>query len=214
MLSVSFQLNRALILGLLASSSLVLGGCQQVIKKPTANSVTLAPTETEVTDTTQAIEKISQNQAFHLQGKIGVKTPQQSGSAFFTWAQQQDEFDIELSGILGVGKTQISGTPGEVILNSAKTGLIRAETPEELLARATGWQAPITHLVDWVQGQSASNNAQMRKDDSGRPIQLDEDGWNVEFSYNAAAQLPNKLILKQALESGKENRITMIIQNR
>ena len=57
---------------------------------------------------------------FNLQGKIGVRTPQQSGSAFFTWAQQQDEFDIELTGILGVGKTQIQGKPGEVTLNSAK----------------------------------------------------------------------------------------------
>ncbi len=34
--------------------------------------------------------------------------------------RQQDKFDIELSGILGVGKTQISGKPGQVHLNSAK----------------------------------------------------------------------------------------------
>ena len=31
--------------------------------------------------------------------------PQQTGSAFFTWIQQQDNFDIELSGILGVENT-------------------------------------------------------------------------------------------------------------
>ena len=59
----------------------------------------------------------------------------------FTWVQQQEEFDIELTGILGAGKTQISGTPGQVTLNSAKTGLIKAATAEELLQRATGWQA-------------------------------------------------------------------------
>ena len=60
---------------------------------------------------------------------------------------------------LGVGKTQISGTPGQVTLNSAKTGLIQAATPEELLQRATGWQAPITHLVDWVQAKPATTQA-------------------------------------------------------
>ena len=151
---------------------------------------------------------------FNLQGKIGVKTPQQSGSAFFTWQQQQQQFDIELSGILGVGKTQITGHPGQVILNSAKTGTITATSPEELLERATGWQAPITHLVDWVQAKTTSSTAQTQKDTLNRLSQIIEEGWTVNLSYNDNATLPNKLILQQQLESGKENRITMVIQNR
>ena len=185
-------------LSLMAVSSLALTGCQQFIQpqeQPPASSIE-APDQ------------------FNLQGKIGVRTPQQSGSAFFTWAQEQDDFDIELSGILGVGKTQISGKPGEVTLNSAKTGLISAETPEELLERATGWQAPITHLVKWVQAKPATPQAQLNKDESGRIAQIQEDGWQVDLSYADSAALPNKLILKQALETGKENRITMVIQNR
>ncbi|OTG92025.1 lipoprotein insertase outer membrane protein LolB [Acinetobacter sp. ANC 3813] len=185
-------------LSLMAVSSLALTGCQQYIKpqeQPPASGIE-APDQ------------------FNLQGKIGVRTPQQSGSAFFTWAQEQQDFDIELSGILGVGKTQISGKAGEVTLNSAKTGLVSAATPEELLERATGWQAPITHLVKWVQAKPATQQAQLNKDDSGRIAQIQEDGWQVDLSYADSATLPNKLILKQALETGKENRITMVIQNR
>ena len=183
---------------LMATSTLVLTGCQRYTQ-PQAPSVSEVPAAAN---------------NFSLQGKIGVKTPGQSGSAFFTWVQQQDEFDIELSGILGVGKTQISGTPGQVTLNSAKTGLIQAATPEELLQRATGWQAPITHLVDWVQAKPATTQAKISKDGQNRPIQFVEDGWTVDLSYNDQAQLPNKLILKQTFESGQENRITMVIQNR
>ncbi|WP_445660225.1 lipoprotein insertase outer membrane protein LolB [Acinetobacter sp. F16] len=183
---------------LIATSTLVLTGCQRYTQ-PQAPSVSQTP-------------EAANN--FSLQGKIGVKTPGQSGSAFFTWVQQQDEFDIELSGILGVGKTQISGTPGQVTLNSAKTGLIQAATPEELLQRATGWQAPITHLVDWVQAKPATTQAKISKDGQNRPIQFVEDGWTVDLSYNDQAQLPNKLVLKQTFESAQENRITMVIQNR
>ena len=178
-------------------SILVLTGCQPFVQKPANIS--------------QQVE--AENQ-FNLQGKIGVRTPQQSGSAFFTWVQQQQQFDIELSGILGVGKTQISGQPGQVTLNSAKTGLIYAESPEELLERATGWQAPITHLIDWVQARPATVDAQIQKDSQQRPTQFIEDDWTVDLSYNDNAPLPNRLILKQALESGQENRITMLIQNR
>ena len=184
-------------LTLFATSSLMLTGCQPFVQKPANIS--------------QQVE--AENQ-FNLQGKIGVRTPQQSGSAFFTWVQQQQQFDIELSGILGVGKTQISGQPGQVTLNSAKTGLIYAESPEELLEQATGWQAPITHLVDWVQARPATVNAQIQKDPQQRPTQFIEDGWTVDLSYNDSASLPNRLILKQGLESGQENRITMLIQNR
>ena len=168
-------------------------------------------TQSRATSSTQSPQVANQ---FNLQGKIGVKTPQQSGSAFFTWQQNQEQYDIELSGILGVGKTQISGQPGQVTLNSAKTGTITAESPEELLERATGWQAPITNLVDWVQAKTTSDTAKTEKDTQNRLAQIIEDGWAVNLSYNDVATLPNKLILQQQLESGKENRITMVIQNR
>jgi outer membrane lipoprotein LolB len=175
---------------------LAMTGCQTLTQKPA------------LTTPSQGVNQ------FNLQGKIGVKTPEQSGSAFFTWVQEQEKFDIELSGILGIGKTQITGQPGQVKLNSAKTGEITAATPEELLKRATGWQAPITHIVNWVQAKPATLNAKIEKDDQKRISQINEDGWNVNLSYNGNANLPNKLILQQQLESGKENRITMVIQNR
>lgn len=114
----------------------------------------------------------------------------------FTWVQQQEEFDIELTGILGAGKTQISGTPGQVTLNSAKTGLIKAATAEELLQRATGWQAPISHLVDWVQARPATQSAQIQKDSSQRISQIIEQGWTVDLSYNQQATVPKPLDFK------------------
>lgn len=181
-----------------SSSVLLLTGCQH-LSQP--NKVIASP-------------QIQDENNFSLQGKIGVRTPQQSGSAFFTWVQQQEQFDIELTGILGVGKTQIEGKPGQVTLNSSKTGLITAATPEELLEKATGWQAPIMHLAYWVQAKPATQNAQASKDEQNRLKQLIEDGWTVDFSYNDGQTLPNKLLLKQALADDKENRITMVIQNR
>jgi outer membrane lipoprotein LolB len=191
-----------------ACSTLALTGCQQ-FSKPQLPPQTVQPTAPEKAQSTN--EAIDQ---FALQGKIGVRTPQQSGSAFFTWQQQQDKFDIELSGILGVGKTQITGSTGQVTLNSAKTGEIHADSPEELLERATGWHAPITHLIKWVQAKPATDSAVVNKDQQQRITHITEDDWDVDLSYAEQNNLPNKLILKQALESGKENRITMVIQNR
>jgi outer membrane lipoprotein LolB len=193
-----------IIFALTATATLAFTGCQQVVK-PVPTTPTHVPTDSST-------QKPS-NQ-FNLEGKIGVKTPKQSGSAFYTWSQNQQDFNIQLNGILGIGKTIIEGKSGEVTLNSAKTGLISAENPEELLEKATGWVAPITHIVDWVQGYPATENAQVAHDSAQRITQIIEDSWTVDFSYNHQATLPNKLILKQQLESGQENRITMVIQNR
>ncbi|ENU25924.1 lipoprotein insertase outer membrane protein LolB [Acinetobacter modestus] len=192
------RLFSKLCVAICSSSVLVLTGCQH-LSQP--NKIITSP-------------QVQDENNFSLQGKIGVRTPQQSGSAFFTWVQQQDQFDIELTGILGVGKTQIEGKAGQVTLNSAKTGLITATTPEELLEKATGWQAPIMHLAYWVQAKPATQNAQASKDEQNRLKQLIEDGWTVDFSYNDKQILPNKLLLKQTLADDKGNRITMVIQNR
>ncbi|WEI20074.1 lipoprotein insertase outer membrane protein LolB [Acinetobacter proteolyticus] len=82
------------------------------------------------------------------------------------------------------------------------------------MRKRPSWQAPIMHLAYWVQAKPATQNAQTSKDESNRLKQLVEDGWTVDFSYNDAQPLPNKLLLKQALADDKENRITMVIQNR
>lgn len=190
-------------LGLFTSSSLFLTGCQHFQKVTTPSS-----------QIPQAPNALNPTNQFELEGKIGVRTPQQSGSAFFTWQQQQDHFEIDLTGALGIGKTHIEGQPGQVSLTSSKTGTITATTAEELLAQATGWQAPITHLVQWVQAKPATQNAKIQYDTEQRPTQFIEDGWQANLSYNNQLKLPNKLVLKQLLENGQENRITMVIQNR
>lgn len=155
----------------------------------------------------------SQSTQYLLQGKIGVKTPQQSGSAFFVWQQNNTEYHIELSGILGVGKTIIQGNPQGVSLKSAKTGLIEANTPEELLYRATGWQAPITHLQHWVQGRPATLTAQFERDTLGRNISIEEDHWNIQLTYSGEMNVPDRLVLIRQVAEG-EHRITMVIQQR
>lgn len=162
-------------------------------------------------------EKLSlqKTNQFNLQGKIGVKTPEQSGSAFFTWEQDQAHFDIDLSGALGIGRTQIEGKIGqEAQLNNSKTGLIKAQTPEELLQKATGWQAPITYLIDWIQARPATLDAQIERDELNRIHKIQEAGWQVELFYTETNVLPRKLIIQQKLPNEQENRITMVIQNR
>lgn len=151
---------------------------------------------------------------FAIQGKIGIRTPEQTNSAFYTWVQQDEQYSIELSGILGIGLTQIDGDAQQVSLTNAQVGTITAPTAEELLKQATGWVAPISNLKFWIQAQTRHSSAQVQYDEQQRPIHMIEDGWQVQLDYNDSNTKPYRLILTQALENNQQNRITMIIQNR
>lgn len=191
-------------LGLVSALTVfTLSGCQLITQQPTLSSQQL-----------ESGQQASPSNQFSLQGKIGVRTPEQSGSAYYTWVQNQADFNIQLNGILGMGKTIIEAQDGKVSLNSAKTGLITAESPEELLEQATGWVAPITALVDWVQARPATPQAKIEKDAAQRISQIVEEGWTVDLSYQDDAQLPNKLVLVQQLAADQQNRVTLLIQNR
>lgn len=148
---------------------------------------------------------------FKISGKIGVRTPKESSSAFYGWSQYGDQFAIELSGALGIGQTTIDSDGKQVTLQSSKTGTISADTPEELLFQATGWQAPITHLSHWINGKPATPQAITQRDDLGRFSHISEDGWQASLHYDGQATLPDKLIISDAQS---QYRITLTIQSR
>lgn len=189
------------------SLSVALVGCQSVPKAPSiANVPPIAQQSTTNNDgTVVALPN------FQITGKIGVRTPQQNGSAFYGWTQIGENFAIDLTGALGIGQTSIRGKAGDVTLTSSKTGVIQAETPEELLFKATGWEAPITYLISWINAQPASPAAVTEKDTTGRIISLHEGGWSAKLSYLEQQNTPNKLIL---VDDEQQNRVTLTIQTR
>lgn len=179
-------------------SGLILTGCQHMQKAPELND---AP----------PLTSSQHQQEFQITGKIGVRTPQQNGSAFYGWTQQGDHFAIDLTGAMGIGQTSIRGVPGNVTLTSSKTGTLQADTPEELLFKATQWEAPITYLVAWINAQPAQPNASIQHDEQMRLSSIKEGGWQATLSYKDAEKLPNKLIL---IDDAAQNRVTLTIQTR
>lgn len=159
---------------------------------------------------------------FNITGKIGVRTSKQSGSAFYAWSQDGERFAIDLTGALGIGQTHIEGIPNHVSLQSAKTGYIEASTPEELLQRATGWQAPISYLPHWINGESVDTSSPVTRDQQHRLLTLNEGGWDVIFTYDDQTDrsYPSKLVMTQTTTAQPEqpdadrpsNRVILTIQ--
>lgn len=193
--TVSGGLNKSVISAGVVSSLLLLSGCQSLSKtSATASSAPIVQA--------QALDN------FLINGKIGVTMPSvptttdantntQGGSAFYTWGQENDRFAIEIIGALGIGKTNIEYNGQTATLVSERTGTLTADNPEELLQKATGWQAPISQMPYWISGRSAPSDSAPQVDNQGRLISSVNGDWSASFRYDGNETLPDRITATQ-----------------
>src|SRR5690625_6960787 len=83
------------------------------------------------------LARVAALETWYVSGQLGVRLPDNSGSARLRWQQTQDDFRIDLSGPFGQGRTQIQGRPGAVTLQQGGEEPLQASSAEELLWLAT-----------------------------------------------------------------------------
>lgn len=145
-----------------------------------------------------------------LQGKLGVRAPNESGSGTVLWLQEQDHYDIRLSGPLGRGATRIQGSDHGVTLDIAGRPTLSASSAEALLEQQIGWRLPVEHLLWWVRGLPAPHSpSQLQLNPDSQLARLAQAGWTIEYSrYQQIddVQLPQRLQL-----SGYDMLLTLVI---
>lgn len=145
-----------------------------------------------------------------LQGKLGVRAPSESGSGTVLWLQEQDAYDIRLSGPLGRGATRIQSTEQGVTLDIAGQPTLTASSAEALLEQQIGWRLPVEHLLWWVRGLPAPDSpSRLQLNPDSQLARLAQAGWTVEYSrYQQidGVQLPQRLQL-----SGYDMLLTLVI---
>lgn len=170
---------------------LTLNACQstQSTKPTSQNSQPLFQSHQSLSSTSQLIH-------FAITGKIGVTTvkdgKREAGSAFYAWGQEGKRFAIDLTGVLGMGATKIS-YDGQTATLISDQGELYADSPEALLTRATGWQAPISQLPYWIAGRVAPDDTDSTTDSTGRLIKSHNQGWTANFEYKG--NVPNHLTI-------------------
>lgn len=124
----------------------------------------------------------SQLNGWQISGKVGIRSPRESGSATLFWLQRQDYFDIRLAGPMGRGAARLTGRPGAVSLDAANQGQFQAESAEALLQQQLGWSLPVAHLFWWIRGLPAEDSkSRLTLDSESRLAKLEQDDWQVEY---------------------------------
>lgn len=153
-----------------------------------------------------------------LNGKLGIRTSDDSGSATLKWAQQLANYQINLSGPLGQKRMIITGAPGKVRLEQSGSTPLEAKNPEALIKEAAGWTLPVSQLAYWVRGVPAPKQriTHLQQNESGLIAQLQQGGWSIVYSnyknYSSgtaeAFSLPGKITAEH-----EDIRLTLVIRD-
>lgn len=179
--------------------ALFLSGCSQL--QPRQADLPAAPISWD-----DYVAYMQSMQHWQLLGKAGIRTPQQSDSAGFSWQQNLDRYDISLFGPFNAQAARIKGNDQQVSLE-ADGQVYRARSPEALLEQHLGWQLPVRDLAWWIRGLPAPDSpySETRKND--RLASLQQQGWQISYRrYSPDNRHPEKLILQR-----DKLRITLVI---
>lgn len=135
---------------------------------------------------------------WQLRGKMNLRLPDDSETVRVSWSNQRENYDIRLSGTLGMGATWIRGDGSSVRLEQSGQEPVVAATPEELVFTQLGREIPISELRYWVRGLPAPYPLpeHMAFNPTGVLSHLDQSGWSIQYSdYHAVGtwNLPGKI---------------------
>ena len=122
-------------------------------------------------------------ETWDLEGRIAVRTGEDSGSGSLYWTQRRDEYALRLVAPFSGGVYELSGSAEVVSLRTPDKSLLQAEDAEALLQQTAGWYFPVSELVYWIRGLPAPSLQvdQLLLDGDNRVSELSQGGWSIRY---------------------------------
>ena len=119
-------------------------------------------------------------------------------SGNLNWRQRGEEFDVRLSGPVGMGGFRATGTLARVTVRTGEDTFV-TQRPQALIKQELGWSFPLEGLRFWALGLPAPGApAQLTVDDAGKLVDLEQSGWRLAFTQyqnTAGPELPRLILL-------------------
>ena len=133
-------------------------------------------------------QRLRQQPAWSLLGRIAVSTDGNGGSGRIEWQQQGARYEVGLSAPVTRQSWRLIGDAAQARLEGLEGGTRHGPDPRQLLVAATGWDIPVVALADWVRGLRSSklDPALIVYGADGRPSRIVQGGWQVDYLWPAA----------------------------
>ncbi len=150
-----------------------------------------------------------------LRGRLNIRNNNGSETININWQQTQTDYDINLSGTLGLGAVHIIGGADGIIIEKAGEAPLRAQDLESITTDMLGYAFPASELLYWIRGVPVPDREVVTKRNTYGLIatlsQQDANGqyWELQydrFRENESIFLPGRIRLEQT-----QYRLTFII---
>ena len=145
---------------------------------------------------------LDQLEVWRADGKVALRKADQSESVTLSWTQRNNQTDLNLSGPLGMGATQISSDGKTLEINRAGTLNRYDVSSPEMIARETGWDLPLHALQHWLKGVPApSGKIDTLEIEKGLLKTLEQFGWTItyqDYGLFGPYTLPTKLQIERS----------------
>lgn len=158
--------------------------------------------------------KLRELTQWSAEGKLALRTPEQSESASLYWRQTGVITRLQLSGPLGAAATTLYSNGQTLEIRQGEELSIWDLTDTGALARETGWDLPLTALPHWIKGLPAPDigiqDIQMGPDPARIEV-LKQDDWEIRYeAYEefSTLMLPTRLHIQR-----EETTVRLIIRD-
>ena len=152
----------------------------------------------------QTLKKV---QRWNIDGAFSIRQPGNSSIANYEWQQVGKSYNIRIHSSLGIYSVAINGRPGRITLRRSNNQSFSARSPEQLMQQQLGWRLPLSDLFYWLRGLPAPGKYRPRFDPYGHLVDLQQQGWHVQFSQYVTV---NKVDMPRILQLQSGNLIVRI----
>lgn len=135
-------------------------------------------------DDYQSAKQLNQVQNWQAKGKLSVNSQETNATGYLTWVQNQQAYDILVSGPFGARSSRLTGDSQQASLLLAGWQQPQlADNAEQLMQQHLGWDFPVASLHYWIKGQIApKGKAKPVFNEHGLLESLQQHGWNISFA--------------------------------
>lgn len=160
--------------------------------------------QTEIDPTPYWLEHqlaVNQIHSWNINGRVGIKTDKQNGSAVLYWHQYDTNYELRIIAPLGQGTYILRGSPAGVVMQGPDGKIYSANNPEELMQAGLGWSVNLEGLQYWVRGipRPGVSYSELSLDAKGRLDYLNQSGFSIDverYTELDNVSLPGKLLIK------------------
>ncbi len=158
----------------------------------------------------QRLQQLRSIREFELSGRVAARDGRLGFSAGVSWRQRDDAATLELSAPLGLGAARVEQSGDALTVTSADGVVSTDSAASRQLAATLGFEPPLRSLRYWVLGASDPEYpAQESIDDQQRLIELEQDGWQVQFGDYAL--ISRQWLPRRVLVQRQELRLKLIV---